>query len=272
MHLTYRQRTFRILLVASVLVPRASLGEETRDPVKPLLQAHAHNDYEHPRPLLDALDQGFTSVEADVYLVDGELLVAHHWLLIKKERTLKKLYLEPLRQRTLEFKGRVFEEGPALTLLVDIKRDGAAAYAALHQLLAEYREIISVSENGVFEEKAVTVIVSGDRASEEIAKSNPRYVGIDGRLGDLSDDRDASLLPLISDNWSQHFAYRGTGTMTDAERTKLMNIVSRAHSKGRRIRFWGTPEYEKLWMELESAGVDLIGTDDLKRLATFLQK
>ena len=32
----------------------------------PLTQAHAHNDYEHDRLLLDALEHGFTSVEADV--------------------------------------------------------------------------------------------------------------------------------------------------------------------------------------------------------------
>ena len=44
---------------------------------QPLAQAHAHNDYEHDRPLFDALEHGFTSVEADVWLVDGELLVAH---------------------------------------------------------------------------------------------------------------------------------------------------------------------------------------------------
>lgn len=28
--------------------------------VQPLERAHAHNDYEHPRPLADALDHGFT--------------------------------------------------------------------------------------------------------------------------------------------------------------------------------------------------------------------
>ena len=31
-----------------------------------LIHAHAHNDYEHARPLLDALDHGFCGVEADV--------------------------------------------------------------------------------------------------------------------------------------------------------------------------------------------------------------
>ena len=30
-----------------------------KSPVTPLVNAHAHNDYEHERPLLDALDQDF---------------------------------------------------------------------------------------------------------------------------------------------------------------------------------------------------------------------
>jgi hypothetical protein len=33
-------------------------------PAQHLTRAHAHNDYHHPRPLLDALDHGFCSVEA----------------------------------------------------------------------------------------------------------------------------------------------------------------------------------------------------------------
>jgi len=49
--------------------------------------AHAHNDYQHKRPLLDALDRGFCSVETDVHLVDGQLLVAHTRSGVKPERT-----------------------------------------------------------------------------------------------------------------------------------------------------------------------------------------
>ena len=52
------------------------------DPL-PLGRAHAHNDYEHTRPLLDALDCGFGSIEADVHLVDGRLLVAHDAFAVK---------------------------------------------------------------------------------------------------------------------------------------------------------------------------------------------
>jgi hypothetical protein len=61
--------------------------------VQPLTRAHSHNDYEHARPLLDALDHGFGSVEADVWLVNGALLVAHDLKDAKPEHTLQKLYL-----------------------------------------------------------------------------------------------------------------------------------------------------------------------------------
>ncbi|WP_298590183.1 hypothetical protein [uncultured Kocuria sp.] len=42
-----------------------------------MAQAHAHNDDEHGRPLFDAPEHGSTSVEADGWLVEGELRVAH---------------------------------------------------------------------------------------------------------------------------------------------------------------------------------------------------
>src|ERR1041385_3971816 len=76
-------------------------------PPAPLLHAHAHNDYEHKRPLLDALDHGFCSVEADIFLVDGKLLVAHELGKTKPERTLQALYLDPLRELVKANGGRV---------------------------------------------------------------------------------------------------------------------------------------------------------------------
>ena len=60
-------------------------------------------------PLLDALQQGFCSVEADVHLVDGELFVAHDANEIKPDRTLRKLYLEPLLARVRAHGGRAYE-------------------------------------------------------------------------------------------------------------------------------------------------------------------
>lgn len=70
---------------------RADLGD-----VVP--QTHAH-DYELDRPLLDALSNGFVSVEADVWLVDGQLLVAHDEVDLDPKRTLESLHRSPARHR-----------------------------------------------------------------------------------------------------------------------------------------------------------------------------
>lgn len=239
--------------------------------VRPLEHAHAHNDYEHPRPLLDALDHGFTSLEADVYLVDGELLVAHDFNKVSKSRTLESLYLGPMSQLVREHGGKVFPDGPVVTLLVDIKRDGKAAYVVLDKLLQSYESMISVTRDGVFAEKAITVVVSGDRPIPQIIASNPRFVGFDGRLGDLDSEHPASLMPLVSDNWTLHFKYRGSGDFNQVERSKLKDIITKAHDKGRRVRFWATPESQPIWTELLAARVDLIGTDRLSQLADFLR-
>src|ERR1700722_3090172 len=100
-----------------------SAGEPT-----PLTRAHAHNDYEHKRPLFDALDQGLCSVEADIFLVDGQLLVGHTRRSLKPERTLESLYLVPLKERVDKNGGRVYPGGPEFTLLIDIKTNGAQTY------------------------------------------------------------------------------------------------------------------------------------------------
>src|SRR5205807_3967906 len=120
----------RLLLVALAFFAFSSpcFGAEPA----PLIHTHAHNDYEHKRPLLDALDHGFCSVEADIYLVDGELLVAHERNQVNRQRTLQALYLEPLKQRVKENGGRVYPNGPNCFLLIDIKTEAESTYSALH--------------------------------------------------------------------------------------------------------------------------------------------
>src|SRR6185436_5240840 len=102
---------------------------------KPLERAHAHNDYLHSRPLVDALDQGFCSVEADIYLVDGKLLVAHDRDKVQPEKTLEKLYLQPLAQRVRSHGGQVFSNKVPFMLLIDIKSEAEPTYARLREEL-----------------------------------------------------------------------------------------------------------------------------------------
>lgn len=259
-----------IRAAAITLVATVALGADAA-PVEPLRQAHAHNDYLHDRPLLDALDHGFTSVEADVFLVDDQLLVAHAKSELKPERTLRGLYLDPLRQRVRANQGSVYPGGGPFYLLIDIKSAAEPTYAELAKELAEYADILSVICDSALEPKAVNVVISGNRPQTTMAAEGVRYAGIDGRMSDLDSDVPAHLMPLVSDHWGTHFKWRGRGPMNAAERAKLADAVATAHAHGRRIRFWATPETLDTWRELRAAGVDHINTDDLAGLEKFLR-
>ena len=259
-----------MILCVGLQLPAVSSEQRAAQAVKPLRHAHAHNDYEHERPLFDALAQGFCSVEADVFLSKDQLLVGHSLLSLKPERTLESLYLDPLRARIKANGGRVYPDGPTIFLLVDVKSEAHATYAALDKVLAHYAEIFSVTRDGKFEPKAVTAVVSGNRAREAMAKQTVRYAGIDGRAEDLDSTVPADLMPWISDRWGKLFRWQGEGPMPANEHAKLRDFVAEAHRHGRLVRFWATPERIEVWKELRAAGVDLINTDKLAELRRFL--
>ncbi|MFF9671481.1 phosphatidylinositol-specific phospholipase C/glycerophosphodiester phosphodiesterase family protein [Streptomyces eurythermus] len=244
---------------------------------RPLWRAHAHNDYAHPRPLLDALDHRFGSVEADIFLVGGQLLVGHEVSDLDPSRTLESLYLEPLAARVAAHHGAVYRSARRpLQLLVDIKTEGAATYLELDRHLRRHPRLFTRYARGRVHPGPVTVVVSGDRAARTpMAAQTERRAFYDGRLADLTGSVPASFAPLISDNWTQNFTWTGTGAFPDTERRKLRSITAAAHARGQRVRFWATPDTagparEALWTELLAAGVDHLNTDDLAGLEAFL--
>jgi hypothetical protein len=267
----YRIANWHLLIALALTLNGSTARAAGPGTVEPLANAHAHNDYLHDRPLLDALDHGFTSVEADIFLVDGELWVAHEKRSLKPERTLEALYLDPLRARVRAGGGSVYPGGGRFTLLIDLKSEGGPTYLALSNVLAQYADIVSVVRGGKVEEKAVDVVVSGDRPIAMMAAEAVRYAGVDGRLSDLDSDLPPEFLPLISDNWRTAFRWRGEGPIGEADRARLNDAVAKAHARGRRVRFWATPENENVWRVLAVAGVDMINTDDLAGLEKFLR-
>ncbi|WP_200301057.1 phosphatidylinositol-specific phospholipase C/glycerophosphodiester phosphodiesterase family protein [Streptomyces adelaidensis] len=281
MALTTRRRALTTLgaaLAGSVALPatRALAGERKHRP-RPLWRAHAHNDYEHPRPLLDALDHRFGSVEADIFLVGDQLLVAHDATGLDPTRTLESLYLDPLAARVRANHGSVYRgQRKPLQLLIDIKTEGSSTYLELDRHLRRHRHLFTTYANGRVRPGAVTAVISGDRAARvPMAAQTVRRAFYDGRLADLGGAAPASFIPLISDNWLLNFTWQGVGPFPDAERAKLRTIVSTAHGRGQRVRFWATPDLagagrDALWGELAGADVDFLNTDDLAGLEAFL--
>lgn len=255
------------LLITLLLFPLLHAEE-----VVPLPSAHAHNDYQHKRPLLDALDQGFCSAEADIFLVGDQLLVGHFKFQLRPERSLESLYLKPLAERIRANGGSVYPGNKRFILLIDIKGDGNKTYPVLDKLLERYRDILTGYENKVHTPRAVTAILSGGSPRGLAAADPTRFCAIDGRPPDLGTDTPTHLVPLVSDSWKNHFKWRGRGPFPEEEQERLRSFVDRAHKENRLLRFWAAPDKPATWKVLHHAGVDLINTDQLADLATFLRK
>lgn len=266
-----RRNFFTGMLTALTIIGLGRSANAQEKQPTPLIRGHAHNDYEHTRALYDALEHGFTSVEVDVYLVNNQLLVAHDPTQLQPERTLQSLYLDPLRERVKQNKGRVYSKGDLeFTLLIDVKTEAITTYFALRSVLQQYQDILTTFSSGSRTDKAVIAIISGNRTQAVMAGEATRYAALDGRLADLSSNFSSNLMPLISDNWTNNFTWSGNGSISSEERQKLRQFVSTAHVQGKRIRFYATPDNLAMWRELLMADVDLINTDNLAGLQEFL--
>ncbi|WP_155060223.1 phosphatidylinositol-specific phospholipase C/glycerophosphodiester phosphodiesterase family protein [Streptomyces blattellae] len=279
-HITRRRAlTLGTALAGAVVAPasQALAGERKKHHPRPLWRAHAHNDYEHPRPLLDALDHRFGSVEADIWLVGDQLLVAHDVVDLDPARTLESLYLDTLASRVKANHGSVHRgHRGSLQLLIDIKTEGSSTYLELDRHLRRYKGLFTTYARGRVHPGPVTAVISGDRAARvPMEAQTVRRAFYDGRLADLGTSAPASFVPLISDNWTLNFTWLGVGAFPAAERQKLHTIVQAAHARGQEVRFWATPDLagparDALWTQLLAADVDYLNTDDLTGLEAFL--
>jgi hypothetical protein len=266
-----RRDALRTAFLAWVAICVAGTLRAGAADVVPLTNVHAHNDYEHPHPLFDAMDCGFCSFEADIHLVDGKLLVAHSRSAVKPDRTLESLYLDPLQKRIRENGGRLYRGGPPVWLLIDFKGDPRTIYPVLRTVLEQYADILTSWRDGKRMPGAVTAVLTGSHPAESVLTAEKvRYAAIDGILEALDRNPPDDLVPWMSSQWSLSFKWRGNDAFPEAERQKLRSIVEKAHQQGRLVRFWGGPDNQKAWEELRAAKVDLINTDDLRGVQRFL--
>lgn len=150
---------------------------------------HSHNDYWRREPLYQAIRVGCTGVESDVWHFDDELYVAHTVSGICQERTLKSLYLDPLRdilnrQNQLpEFLGPldrvlngVFDTQPmqSLVLLIDFKNDPGAIWRRLESHLTYFRDKQYLTHfNGTsIVQGPLTIVASGQAPFSHVVQSS----------------------------------------------------------------------------------------------------
>ncbi|MBD1393169.1 phosphatidylinositol-specific phospholipase C/glycerophosphodiester phosphodiesterase family protein [Mucilaginibacter glaciei] len=235
-----------------------------------LTSAFAHNDYKHKRPLYDALNYGIGNIEADIFLHKGNLTVAHFLPYFRKGKTLDNLYLQPLFNRFAVQESIYEGYTKPVILMIDIKTDANKTYLKLAEELDKYKTILTSYDNGVITERAVTVIISGHKPYELMAREGVRYAFIDDDLKKSQSGNFISDLCLMaSAKYSKILNWNGKKPITTIQKEKLCNFVNNAHIAGEKVRLWAIPQKPAVWATLRACGVDLINSDNLAGMKKF---
>ncbi|SFD20109.1 alkaline phosphatase [Chitinophaga sp. CF118] len=227
------------------------------------MNAHAHNDYEHSIPFYTAYYRNFGSIEADVYEKNGQLLVAHEEKDIDSDRSLEKLYLQPLKTIIKKNGGTAYKNSQdTLQLLIDFKTAGIPTIKALVQILNRYPEI---SKN-----PTVQILISGEQPAPALWSQYPAYIHFDGKRTIQYTPAQAARIPLYSTDIKTFTNWNGKGIIVKAEKDHLQHWIDSVHQAGKKIRIWGTADNANTWKTQMNMGADYIGTDKIEALSDFL--
>ena len=253
------------LVTVNLLISLCWLSSSAQPVTTPVVHAHSHNDYEQLRPFALAYENGFGSIEADIWLKDELLVVAHDAKDIDPKKTLSVLYLDPLAKRIAENKGKVYADGKKeLQLLIDIKSDAIATLDALISVLEKYPSLI--------QNKKIRFVISGNRPQPTDYVNYPSFIFFDGRPTEQYDNKALKKVGLISENYYKFAMWNGIGEIAANQRAALLSVIKKAHEMGKPFRFWATPDTEASWKLFMELGVDYINTDKVEALASFLKR
>ncbi len=225
---------------------------------------HSHNDYAQEKPFRGAFRAGANSIEADVWCVDGDLYVSHDRKDIRSGRTLRKMYLKPLR-RALRT-GRPHQT--PLQLMVDVK-NGKEALDCLVGIIEKegFRPCFDTALNPA----AIRLTITCGADLSPWWTSYPDYVFFDARPGDALTDAQWQKVSMISQARTRFTKWNGDGEMPAADQERIRTAAAKAHERGLPFRLWGFPDGPAAWELSLDLGMDYINSDHPTTVVRWLR-
>lgn len=230
------------------------------------LNAHSHNDYEQATPFFMAHNAHFGSIEADIWAVDGNLLVAHSKAEITAERSLDSLYILPIVRLYRKNGQKAWnDQASTFQLLIDLKTAVEPTLSLLVEKLEKYPDVFDSKGN------AIRIVITGNRPVPSDFNKYPLFISFDGNISLKYDDQQLKRIALYSENLKDFTRWNGKGPIIQKEEKRLRQIIDSVHGINKKIRFWNAPDEAEAWKTLMILKVDYINTDRIQELSTYLK-
>ena len=246
----------------AALLMLLAVADVSAQVLQPLV--HSHNDYAQEKPFRAAYRAGAHFIEADVWAQEGDLYVSHDRKDIRPEKTLRRMYLKPLR-RVLRC-GRAHSQ--PLQLMVDVK-NGKEALDLLVAIIERegYRSCFDTALNS----DAIRLTITCGADLSPWWTSYPDYVYFDARPDDALTEAQWKKVSMISQAHTRYTKWSGSGEMPARDQERIRAASARAHERGLPFRLWGFPDSPAAWALSLDLGMDYINSDHPAEVVRWLQ-
>ncbi len=224
---------------------------------------HAHNDYDHNEPFVQAYALQLGSIEADVLWINDTLFVAHSARELKRSVLFEGSYLSKLENGVRKNKGCAYNDSNCvLQLLIDVKTDSLQTLNAVVNSINKFPLLVN--------NRSVRFVITGRQLPAEKFNLYPPYILFDGKINDSSHLHHLDRIGLFSADFYTYSKWNGVGAIPDADLTLIKKDIAKAHALHKQIRFWGVPDNMHTWQTMMDLGVDYINTDHIADVAKFI--
>lgn len=234
---------------------------------RPIL-INSHNDYTRTMPFYEAYSQQVYSIEADVFLYEGALLVGHDLIDLKAADTFESLYVQPLVDLFARNGNRAWRDSDEhLQLLIEVKSETAPMLQAVAELLGRWPQVFDVRVNP----DAVRITITGSVPPPEEFWQYPDYMLFDGQRDIDYTPEQLARIALISADFTNFSTWNGKGSIIAPEKKRLEAVIDHAHALGKPVRFWDVPEGITVYYTFYDMGIDYINADRVAVCADFFR-
>ena len=239
----------KALLFLTVLLPLVLSAQQ------PVI-LHSHNDYNRLAPFWEAYSQHCTSIEADVFLHEGQLLVGHNVEDLKADNSFLRMYVEPVVRTFRAGNGRMWPgSDDRLQLMVELKSETEPELGEIIKLLEQFPDVFC-TDNGV------KVVITGNTPAPSDFGRYPDYIWFDGVLREHYTPDQLARVALISENFRTYAKkWNGKGNFVPQDYLSLKAAIDQAHAMGKPVRFWDAPEGTTVYFTFIRLGIDYVNTD-----------
>jgi hypothetical protein len=229
-------------------------------------KAISANDHKRKNPLFDAINLGFNGISAELKLKKNGVLYCG-------KKTLKEMYLDPLKVRSEDgIKNIHPTHTDEFIMYFNIESDSNSTFEALLKEIEPYQNILTSFEGTKRNKKPVRIIIGGNIPYSKIFSSAKRYLFAEESVLKLDYSKDETYTYLAGLSLKKNFSWSGEKNMPNMEYMNLITHVKSAHKAGRLVRLYDIPELANAFDILYSSGIDLFEIEDITSFSTYWQK